>query len=142
MPSPSSNSSGGPNAEVNNIVDTFLSSLPEICAGKNGANFLSEGGSADETNSTPPPSRLLFSIDQAGGADDNQEGIIFADQPRRSNFPSAVPTLQNCFFNQNPEWNDEGYDSEGGLLYFADEEKVDADDYNEAPLIDDACPPL
>ncbi len=61
--------------------------------------------------------------------------------PRGSIFSSAVPTVQNRFFNQNPESNDEGYDSEGELPYFANEEEVNADDYNEATLIDDAHPP-
>jgi hypothetical protein len=89
----------------------------------------------------PPPLQTTVSNRPGGGGDDNKEGIIFADQPSRSNFPSAVPTVQNRFFNQNPEWNDEGYDSEGGLPYFANDEEVDADDYNEAPLVNDACPP-
>jgi hypothetical protein len=89
----------------------------------------------------PPPARQLFTIDLPGGADDNEEGIVLPDAPGGSIFPSAVPTVQNCFFNQNLESNNEGYDSEGGLPYFADKEEINADDYNEATLMDDARPP-
>jgi hypothetical protein len=140
VPLPATNSSGGPNAEVDNFVEAFLLSLPEIGAGDD-ANFLSEGGTADKIDTAPPPARLLFTIHLPGGADDNEEGIVLPDAPRGSIFPSAVPTVQNRFFNQNPESNDEGYDSEGGLPYFADKEEVNADNYNEATLIDDAHPP-
>jgi hypothetical protein len=66
VPSPLLNSFGGPNAKVNNFVDAFLSSLPEIGAG-DGANFLSEGGSADETNSTPHPPDYCFQSTWRGG---------------------------------------------------------------------------
>jgi hypothetical protein len=61
--------------------------------------------------------------------------------PRGSIFPSAVPIVQNRFFNQNLESNDEGYDSEGGLPYFDNKEEVNANNYNEATLINDARPP-
>jgi hypothetical protein len=104
------NLSGGPNAEVDNFVEAFLSSLPEIGAGDD-ANFLSEGGTADKIDTAPPPARLLFTINPPGGVDNNEEGIVLPDAPRGSIFPSAVPTVQNHFFNQNPESNDEGYDS-------------------------------
>ncbi len=120
---PVTNSSGGPNAEGDNFVEVFLSLLPEIGAGDD-ANFLSEGGTADEIDTAPPPARLLFTIDPPGGADNNKEGIVLPDAPRGSIIPSAVPTVQNRFFNQNPESNDEGYVSEGGLPYFANEEEV------------------
>ncbi len=114
--------------------------LPEIGAGDD-ANFLNEGGTADKIDTAPPPARLLFTINPPGGGDDNEEGIVLSDAPRGSMFPSVVPTVQNRFFNQNPESNNEGYDSEGGLPYFADKEEVNVDDYNKATLINDACPP-
>ncbi len=66
VPLPATNSSGGPNAEVDNFVEAFLSSLPEISAG-NDANFLGEGGTANEIDTAPPPARLLFTIDPPGG---------------------------------------------------------------------------
>jgi hypothetical protein len=138
--SPAINLSGGLNAEVHNFLDVILSSHEEIGTG-NGGNILSEGGTADKINSNLPPSRLLFSINPVGGADENQEGIVFADRPRRSNFPSVVPTVQNHIFNQNPESNNEGYDSERGIPYFADKEEVTAKKYNKALLINDAIPP-
>ncbi|KAL3817141.1 hypothetical protein ACHAXA_009042 [Cyclostephanos tholiformis] len=52
--SPSWNLSSGPSAVVNNFVDAFSSSLPEIDAG-DGANFLSEGEEvdADDYNEAP-----------------------------------------------------------------------------------------
>ncbi len=99
MPLPAMNLSGGPNAEVDNFVEAFSSSLPEIGAGDD-ANFLKEGGSADKIDTAPSPARLLFTINPPGGADDNEEGIVLPDAPRGSIFPSAVPTVQTRFFNQ------------------------------------------
>ncbi len=63
---PAMNLSGGPNAEVDNFVEAFLSSLPEIGAG-NDANFLSEGGTANKIDTAPPPASLLFTINPPGG---------------------------------------------------------------------------
>jgi hypothetical protein len=93
VPLPATNSSGGPNAEADNFVKAFLSSLPEIGAGDD-ANFLSEGGTANKIDTDPPPARLLFTIDLPGGADDNEEGIVLPDAPRGSIFPGTVPTVQ------------------------------------------------
>jgi hypothetical protein len=58
-------------------------------------------------------------------------------------FPSAVPTLKNRFHNQNSELNNEGYDSKGGLPFFANEPD-DNDDTYIKPLLDNqllAAPP-
>ncbi len=59
------------------------------------------------------------------------------------NFPSKIPTLQNCFTNQDENLNNEGYDSEGDLPYFADEDEG-VDDFEELTIgVDDApAPPL
>ncbi len=54
---------------------------------------------------------------EGGGNDD---GARSADANLGSIFPSATPTLNLRYYNQNPELNDKGYDSEGGLPHFAD----------------------
>ncbi len=135
-----SNSASSRNADVDNFVDAFLSSLPENSAGDD-ANYLREGGTADEINTTPPPSRLLFTLGSSGGLNGNEESTVPADALRGSIFPSAIPTVQNRFFNQNSELNDAGYDSEGGLPFFAGKQVDSAVDYSEAPLNDAGRPP-
>ena len=49
-------------------------------------------------------------------------------------FPSEIPTLKNRFVNLNATLNDEGYDSEGNLPYFADEQEDDIEGYEELPI--------
>ena len=44
--------------------------------------------------------------------------------------------IKKRFFNQNSELNDDGYDYEGGLPFFADNQVDDAVEYFEAPLED------
>jgi hypothetical protein len=56
-------------------------------------------------------------------------------------FPSAIPTLQYWFASQDTTLNDEGYDSEGNLPYFADEEQDDIEVYEELPIGGDAAAP-
>jgi hypothetical protein len=120
------------NTNVDNFVDKFLTSLPELHAG-NDVNFLGEGCSADEINTTPPPSRVLFTVALPSGPAGNNDSPERADAPRGSIFPSTIPTLNNRFFNQNSELNDDGYDSKGGLPFFTDNDVDDADNYFEAP---------
>ena len=57
----------------------------------------------------------------AGG--DKYEGAT--SSANFGDFPSAIPSLQNCFVNQDTTLNNEGYDSKGNLPYFADEEQDD-----------------
>ncbi len=71
VPLPATNLSGGLNAEVDNFVEAFLSSLPEISTGDD-AKFLSEGGTADKIDTAPPPARLLFTINPPGGGGQQQ----------------------------------------------------------------------
>jgi hypothetical protein len=44
--------------------------------------------------------------------------------------------VKNCFFNQNLELNDDGYDSKGGLPFFADMQVDNAVEYLEEPSKD------
>ncbi len=99
-------------------------------------NFLGEGGVADETNTTPPPSRPLFTVTLPFGLVGNNDSPDRADAPRGSIFPSTIPMIKKRFFNQNLELNDDGYDSEGGLPFFTDNQVDDAVEYFEAPLED------
>jgi hypothetical protein len=85
-----------------------------------------------------PPSRPLFDVPNSVLQVDEDDSPERADAPRGSIFPSTIPTVQNRFFNQNSVLIDEGYDSEGGLPFFADEEVDDANEYFEEPLLDSA----
>jgi hypothetical protein len=129
------NSAASSNANVDNFVNKFLASLPESNAGGD-VDFLGEGGHADKINTTPPPSRVLFNVGLPTGPDDGDDGPKRADAPRESVFPSTIPMVENHFFNQNLESNDNGYDSEGGLPFFADEEVEDPIKYSKEPLED------
>ena len=44
--------------------------------------------------------------------------------------------VKNRFFNQNSDLNDDGYDSEGGLPFFADMQDDNAVEFLEEPLED------
>jgi hypothetical protein len=46
-------------------------------------------------------------------------------------FPSKVPTLTKCFTNQDEELNVNGYDSDGNLPYFANEQYDNIEGYAE-----------
>ena len=130
-----SNSAASSNANVANFVDEFLASLPESSAG-NDVNFLGEGGVVDETNTTTPPSRPLFTVASPFGPVGDNDSPDRADTPRGFIFPSTIPMIKKRFFNQNSELNNDGYDSEGGLPFFADNQVDDAVEYFEAPLED------
>jgi hypothetical protein len=139
--SATSNSAASSNANVDNFVNGFLTSLPESNAGSD-VDFLGEGGHADKINTTPPPSRVLFNIGLPSGPDDGNDGPERADAPRGSVFPSTIPMVEKCFFNQNSELNDDGYDSEGGFPFFADKEVDDPIEYSKEPLEDTVEGPL
>jgi hypothetical protein len=128
--SATSNSTASFNANVDNFAIEFLASLPESNAGSD-VDFLREGGHADETNTTPSPSRVPFNVGLPSGPDDGDDGPERVDAPRGSVFPSTIPMVQNRFFNQNSESNDDGYDSEGGL-----QQVDDAVEFLEEPLED------
>jgi hypothetical protein len=133
--SATSNSHASSNANVNNSVDALFASLPENSAGGD-VDFLGEGCPDDNPETTTPLSRPLFDVPNPFLHVNEDNSPERADAPRGSIFPSTIPTIQNRFFNQNSALNDEGYDSEGGLPYFADEEEVDnATQYFEEPLV-------
>jgi len=80
------------------------------------------------------PNNIVYNSDAGGEGGDN-DGARSADANLGSIFPSATPTLNLRYYNQNSELNDKGYDSEGGLPHFADEDEgADPEGYNEAPL--------
>ena len=135
------NSAALSNANVANFVDKFLASLPESNHG-NDVKFLGEGGVTNETNTTPPPSRPLFTVALPFGPVGDNNSPDGADTPRGSIFPSTIPMKKTRFFNQNLELNDDGDDSEGGLPFFADNQVDNAVEYFEAPLGDYVEGPL
>jgi hypothetical protein len=70
-----------------------------------------------------------------GGEGGSDDGARSADAYLGSIFPSAAPTLNLRYYNQNSELNDKGYDSKGGLPHFADDDEgADPEGYDEAPL--------
>jgi hypothetical protein len=58
-----------------------------------------------------------------------------------ADFPSEIPKVHNRFSNQDEALNDDGYDSEGNLPYFADEDVDNMEGYNELPIDVDAPTP-
>jgi len=104
-------------------------------------DFLEEEGDPDTTEATPLAGRSLFDSNQPGAAQiaggDKDEGA--ASNANFGDFPSKIPTLKNRFVNQNATLNDEGYDSEGNLPYFADEQEDDIEGYEELPIGGDAA---
>jgi hypothetical protein len=107
--------------------------LSEINAG-GGGGILTEYGPTDPTNSAPPSPTLLCLTPKQGEEGGNEDGAGSEGAIGESIFPSALPTLQNRYYNQNSKLNDEGYDSKGGLPHFAEEEEVNPEGYNKAPL--------
>jgi hypothetical protein len=114
------------NAHVETLADEFFDSRSH-----DGSDviddFLQEEGAPDTTEASPLARRSLFDSDQPGAAHiaggDKDEGA--ASSANFANFPSKIPTVKNRFANQDSTLNDEGYDSEGNLPYFADEEQDD-----------------
>ena len=85
--------------------------------------FFEEEGAPNKTEASPLAGRSLFDVDHPGAAQitgwDKDEGA--ASRANFGDFPSKIPTVQNCFANQDTTLNDEDYDSEGNLPYFTDE---------------------
>ncbi len=108
-----SNSAMSSNANMDNFVYEFLVSLPESNAGGN-VDFLGEGGRADKIYTMPPPSRVLLNVALPSGLANSDEGPKRADVQRGSIFPSTIPMIENRFFDQNLESNDNRYESKGG----------------------------
>ena len=100
------------------------------------ATIFEEEGAPNETDASPLAGRSLFSVDPLGVAQiaggDKDEGA--ASSANFGDFPSKIPTVKNRFANQDSTLNDEGYDSEGNLPYFADEEQDDIEGYEESPI--------
>ena len=130
------------NAHVESLAEEFFDSNSH-----DGSDvmddFLEEEGSPDTTKASPLARRSLFDRDQPGAAHiaggDKNEGA--ASSANFGDFPSEIPTLKNGFANQDPTLNDEGYDSEGNLPYFADEQEDDVEGYEELPIGGDAAAP-
>ena len=103
--------------------------------------FLGSSGNLDKTEITPPPSRRSrFAVNEWGtaqiaGGDTDEVAVSNAVL---ANFPSKIPKVPTCFLNQDEALNDDGYDSKGNLLYFADEEVDEIDEYNQLPIGVDA----
>ena len=95
--------------------------------------FLGNSGNPDETEITPPSGRCLFTVNEPGAAQitGGDKDEVSASRAILADFPSEIPTVQNRFANQDEALNDEGYDSEGDLPYFADEDADDIEGYDE-----------
>jgi hypothetical protein len=126
------------NANVDNLIDKCFASLPEMDALGDG-KILGERGAVAQTNSGPLFPMRLSVTSLPVEVDGTAEGTVSEGAKGRSIFPSAVPTLKNQFHNQNSELSDEGYDSEGGLPFFANEPINNGDTYI-VPLLDNGPP--
>ncbi|MFM7613131.1 MAG: SAP domain-containing protein, partial [Synechococcales cyanobacterium] len=93
-------------------------------------NLFSSGSPDDAGKITGDSPHQLFQDGQEGAADGSPGG---EDKAAASmvTFPSEAIFSENCFHNTQENKDDKGYDSEGNLPHFADEEGDDLDDYDE-----------
>ena len=123
------------NAHVDNIVkDLFVS--PSGNTSGDFLGFIGESGLVDKVEDapalpTPPPMTLFDVLKPEPPPKVWEEG---AGQPHFQQFPSHLPTLEIRFANQDEDLNNEGYDSEGDLPHFADEEDDDMEGYSELQI--------
>jgi hypothetical protein len=123
------------NGHVESLAEEFFDSH-EHNGGDVDDDFFEEEGAPDTTDASPLAGRSLFEGDQPGVAQiagGNEDGGA-ASSANFANFPSEIPNLKNRFVNQDSTLNDEGYDSEGNLPFFADEEQDDIEGYEEPPI--------
>jgi hypothetical protein len=126
----------GGSGDVDAFVDDFLASLPTHADGGEGG-LLDQFGLADDADQSPALNRNLFEDGNVetptrGRAALNEAAAALTDL---ASFPSSFGTTPNRFTNQNSELNDEGYDSEGNLPYFADANlNDDMDEYVEESI--------
>jgi len=97
---------------------------------------IGESGVVDKVKDAPalptPSRRTLFDVRTPEPPPKVwEEG---AGQPHFQRFPSNLPTLENCFTNQDEDLKDLGYDSGGGLPHFVDEEDDDMEGYSELQI--------
>jgi hypothetical protein len=131
------------NANVASVGDEYFDSTAHldfaVCD-----DFLGHDGNPDETEITPPSGRCLFTVNEPGAAQitGGDKDEVSASRAILADFPSEIPTVQNRFANQDEALNDEGYDSEGDLPYFADEDADDIEGYDELAIgVDAPTPP-
>ena len=99
--------------------------------GAGGGEILGEDGPSEPTNSASSSPTILFSTPTRGGEGGGDDGAHSADANLGSIFPSAAPTLNLRYYNQDSELNNKGYDSKGCLPHFANnEEGADPEGYN------------
>jgi len=122
------------NADVKSVDDAFFLSMSEN-VGAGGGEILGQDGPSKPTNSAPLSPTILFSTPTRGGEGGGDDGAHSADANLGSIFPSAAPTLNLRYYNQDSKLNNKGDDSEGGLPHFADDDEgANLEGYNEAPL--------
>jgi hypothetical protein len=129
-----SNLASSKNANIDNLFNECFASLPEMDPLGDG-KILGERGAADQTNSDPLFPMSLSTTSLSAEVEGTAKGTVLEGTKGGSIFPSAVPTLKKLFDNQNSELNDEGYDSKGGLPFFANEPNNNRGAYIE-PLLD------
>ena len=139
----SPNSASVRNANVASVGDEYFDSTAHldfaVCD-----DFLGHDGNPDKTEITPPSGRCLFTVNEPGAAQitGGDKDEVSASRAILADFPSEIPTVQNRFANQDEALNDEGYDSEGDLPYFADEDADDIEGYDELAIgVDAPTPP-
>jgi hypothetical protein len=127
------NSHGEQSTDIDTFIDEFLSLLPTYDDGKD-SDVLAEDGRHDTTATTPTLQRSLFydgieEMPPTASVATNKAAVALA---HLTTFPSNYGMVENCFTNQVPELNDEGYGSEGNLPHFANPDIEDDEElYNE-----------
>lgn len=133
-----SGSSSSPNAFAATVADEFFQSVFSDSSGAVLTEVIEGSPDVAGTSVLHSP-RILFGSPDTGAEFEEvgEENNAFASGV---SFPTEQPILENLFFNQQENLNDDGYDSEGNLPHFADTENDDMEDYDEAPIAPIATP--
>jgi len=115
-----------PNANVDNFGRELFVSLPRT-ADSNDVQLMDKFERPDKSDTAPRAPSCLFTLGSAAASlsvvvGNKEESALEANFRV---FPSQVPTLTNCFTNQDEDLNENGFDSDGNLPHFANEQYND-----------------
>ncbi len=133
-----------PNANVDNFGSELFVSSPRT-ADSDDVEYMDEFERPDKSDTAPRTPTCLSMLGSAAAllsaVEGNEEESALEANFRV--FPSEVPTLTNRFTNQDEELNENGYDLDGNLPHFADEQYDDIEGYDEDVIgaIDNPPPP-
>jgi hypothetical protein len=140
----SPNSASVRNAHVASVGDEYFESTSRVDFDVRD-EFLGNSGNPDKTEITPPLRKESLQGKCTGRRANrwgDKDEVLVLSRAILADFPSKIPKVHNHFSNQDEALNDDGYDSEVNLPYFADKDVDDMEGYNELPIgVDAPTPP-